>query len=71
MKLIGLSAANALTITRMLRHKHQLNIPAALEQVDLSKLDYFHTPGDLLFTSLINFAQEHRPDAACQDNAGE
>ena len=71
MKLIVGSAANVLIVTGMLRHEHQLDILAALEQVGLSKLGYFHTPGDPLFTALNKSAQEHRADTACQEKAGE
>ena len=43
---------------------------AALEQVGLSQLGYFHVPGDLLCTALNTILQEHRADAACEENAG-
>ena len=71
MKLIGGSVANALTITRMLRHKHSLDIPTSLSRVGLAKLGFFHTPGDLLFQALNNIVKEHEAEEAAAEGQGE
>ena len=66
-RLVGGSTANALTVSRVLRRRHSIDIKSLLLSAGLSKLGFFHSPGDALFQFLFNCKQEHEAECAAEN----
>ena len=57
-RLVGGKAASALTVARLLRGEHQLDVKLALRASKLNRLGFFHTAGDALFKVLHTVRSE-------------
>ena len=57
-RLVGGKTANAMTVARLLRGQHTIDVQVVLRKAKLDRLGFLNTPGDALFKALYNIHQE-------------
>ena len=68
---VGGQTANALTVARVLRGQHVVDVKALLRKAKLDKLGFFHTAGDGLFKVLNTIRQEWIAENAIAGGANQ